>query len=67
MVKEERNTTDVGDGVSARKSDTHQDIDISPVSLTEKRKYPGKHLYFCKILFILWVYCTSKCRQVNIQ
>lgn len=43
MVKEESRTIVVGDGVSARKSDTHQDIDMSPTSLTEKRKYPGKH------------------------
>ncbi|XP_004502454.1 uncharacterized protein [Cicer arietinum] len=44
MVKEESRTIVVGDGVSARKSDTHQDIDMSPTSLTEKRKYPEQTL-----------------------
>ncbi|KAJ1382752.1 SAP domain [Sesbania bispinosa] len=40
IVKEEKSTVVGGDGLSAGKSDSHQDIDISPVALAEKRKYP---------------------------
>ncbi|XP_061337442.1 uncharacterized protein LOC133284446 [Gastrolobium bilobum] len=39
IVKEENITIVVGDGLSAGKGDTHQDIDISPVALAEKRKF----------------------------
>ncbi|BAT86504.1 uncharacterized protein HKW66_Vig0060240 [Vigna angularis] len=39
IVKEESRTIAVGDGVSGGKNDTHQDIDISPVAPTEKRKF----------------------------
>ncbi|AES72262.1 formin-like protein 5 [Medicago truncatula] len=42
--KEQSKTIVVGDGVSARNSDTHQDMNISTVSLTEKRKYPEQTL-----------------------
>lgn len=40
IVKEESNTIDLGDDLSVRKSDTLQDIDMKPVSLSDKRKYP---------------------------
>lgn len=43
IVKEESNTVVVGDGLSAVKMDTNQDPDTSPVTLAEKRKFPGKH------------------------
>jgi len=67
MGKEQSKTIVVGDGVSARNSDTHQDMDISTVSLTEKRKYPGTHIYFyTEILFILFFFCTFKGKQENI-
>jgi len=46
MGKEHNKTIVVEDGGSARNSDTHQDMDISTVSLTEKRKYPGTHIFF---------------------
>ncbi|CAJ1856721.1 unnamed protein product [Sphenostylis stenocarpa] len=39
IVKEESSTIAVGDGLSAGKIDAHQDIDISPVAPTEKRKF----------------------------
>ncbi|KAG4923213.1 hypothetical protein JHK87_048753 [Glycine soja] len=39
IVKEESSTIAVGDGLSAGESDIHQDIDISPVAPTEKRKF----------------------------
>ncbi|KAK7305975.1 hypothetical protein VNO77_43889 [Canavalia gladiata] len=39
IVKEESSTVVIGDGLSSGKSDTHQDIDISPVALAEKRKF----------------------------
>lgn len=39
IVKEESRTIAVGDGVSGGKMDTLQDIDISPVAPTEKRKF----------------------------
>ncbi|XP_057428726.1 uncharacterized protein LOC130722115 [Lotus japonicus] len=39
IVKEENNTVVVGDGLSAGKSDTNLDIDMSPVALADKRKY----------------------------
>ncbi|KAG4989881.1 hypothetical protein JHK82_032192 [Glycine max] len=39
IVKEESSTIAVGDSLSAGKDDTHQDIDISPAALTEKRKF----------------------------
>ena len=42
IVKEESSTIAVGDSLSAGKDDTHQDIDISPAALTEKRKFNGK-------------------------
>ncbi|XP_019437603.1 PREDICTED: apoptotic chromatin condensation inducer in the nucleus-like isoform X2 [Lupinus angustifolius] len=38
-VKVENTTVVVGDGQSGGKSDTHQDIDSSPVGLVEKRKF----------------------------
>ena len=41
-MKEESSTIAVGDGLSAGESDIHQDIDISPVAPTEKRKFNGK-------------------------
>lgn len=44
MGKEQSKPIVVGDGVSARNSDTHQDMNISTVSLTEKRKYPEQTL-----------------------
>ena len=39
IVKEESKTIVVKNDLSAGKSDTHQDIDISPVALAEKRKF----------------------------
>ncbi|XP_019437597.1 PREDICTED: apoptotic chromatin condensation inducer in the nucleus-like isoform X2 [Lupinus angustifolius] len=38
-VKVENTTVVVGDGQSGGKSDSHQDIDFSPVGLVEKRKF----------------------------
>ncbi|XP_019417400.1 PREDICTED: apoptotic chromatin condensation inducer in the nucleus-like [Lupinus angustifolius] len=38
-VKEENSTVVVGDGQSGGKSYSHQDIDMSPVDLVEKRKF----------------------------
>jgi apoptotic chromatin condensation inducer in the nucleus len=68
MGKEQSKPIVVGDGVSARNSDTHQDMNISTVSLTEKRKYPGTHIFFyTEILFILCFFCTYKGKQENIQ
>lgn len=39
IVKEEISTIVVGDGLSAEKMDTSQDVDISPVAPAEKRKF----------------------------
>ncbi|KAK7387505.1 hypothetical protein VNO78_28360 [Psophocarpus tetragonolobus] len=39
ILKEESSVIAIGDGLSAGKIDTHQDIDISPVAPTEKRKF----------------------------
>ncbi|KAJ1394150.1 SAP domain [Sesbania bispinosa] len=49
IVKEEKSTVVGGDGLSVGKSDSHQDIDISPVALAEKRKY---HVYKLHYVFV---------------
>ncbi|TKY47630.1 Apoptotic chromatin condensation inducer [Spatholobus suberectus] len=43
IVKEENSTIVVGDSPSAGKIDIHQDTDISPVAVAEKRNFMNKH------------------------
>jgi len=56
IVKEESRTIAVGDDVSGGKNDTLQDIDISTVAPTEKRKFHGtqhslKWTFFLELLY----------------